>query len=392
MPLLLLAAVLFLGFGSRTISAPFGDSHDGKNGKVWSAGSRSLREEGPVASRLGTRNPVTGVYANHPPLIYLETAVTELVGFGTMAATRAPAWLGTLALIGLLGALLRDSGLRPNAVGMAVLLVTTTPMLLVYGTMLDTPVTSLPIAVGLLLMWERARRGKVVRPVYAGGLTALAVLAGWQALLLAGLVGSWALVRVVRRTGRRKVDRAFVIGACLGGALLLAWMLWAFGGTLRPLQDQFSFRSGQSAQKVGLGELLASQRHYGVGMFGAVGVLGVVGLVLALRDARTRGLAAVASAVTVPYTVVLRTGAVNHSYWGYWFLLPIAIGLAVGSDRLLATWRSRGRWQPVLPCVVALLATVLVVGAWVRPPAAESNKIAGYKVAQGEEGAAPGPR
>ena len=390
MPLLLLAAVLFLGFGSRTIAAPFGDSHDGKNGTVWSAGSRSLREDGPVASRLGTRNPVTGVYANHPPLIYVETAVTELVGFGTTAATRAPAWLGTLGLIALLGVLLRACGLRPDAAGMAVLLLTATPMLLVYGTMLDTPVTSLPIAVGLLLMWERARRGEGVRPVYAGGLTALAVLAGWQALLLAAVVGGWALVRVVRRTGRREVDRAFIIGACLGGALLLAWMLWAFGGTLRPLLEQFDFRSGRSTQTVGLGELLASQRHYGVGMFVAVGVLGIVGLVLAFRDARTRGLAAVALAVTVPYTFVFRTGAVNHSYWGYWFLLPIAIGLAVGSDRLLATWRSRVRWQPVIPCVAALLATVLVVGAWVRPPAAESNKIAGFEL-QVQEGATPLP-
>ena len=345
-----------------------------------------------MASRLGTRNPVSGVYANHPPMIYVKTAVTELVGFGTTAATRAPAWLGTLALIGLLGALLRTSGLRPNAVGMAVLLTTTTPMVLVYGTMLDTPVTSLPIAVGLLLMWERARRGEAVRPVYAGGLSALAVLASWQALLLAGLVGSWALVRMLRRTGRREIDRAFVVGACLGGALLLAWMLWAFGGTLRPLLDQFNFRSGQSTQTVGLGELLASQRHYGVGMFGAVGVLGIVGLVLAFRDARTRGLAAVAIAVTVPYTLVFRTGAVNHSYWGYWFLLPIAIGLAVGSDRLLETWRSRGRREPLILSVVALVATVLVLGAWVRPPAAEANKITGFRVAQVQEGVTPGAR
>jgi hypothetical protein len=50
--LLLLAAVLFLGHGSRTINAPFGDSHDGRNAAVWASGSQSLRDEGPIASRL----------------------------------------------------------------------------------------------------------------------------------------------------------------------------------------------------------------------------------------------------------------------------------------------------------------------------------------------------
>lgn len=67
--LLALATALFLGFGSRTISAPFGESHDGRNAWVWSSGSLSLRMDGPVTSRLGTRSPVTGVYVNHPPLI-----------------------------------------------------------------------------------------------------------------------------------------------------------------------------------------------------------------------------------------------------------------------------------------------------------------------------------
>ena len=39
--LLALAAVLFLGFGIQAIGAPFGDSHDGRNGAVWATGSRS---------------------------------------------------------------------------------------------------------------------------------------------------------------------------------------------------------------------------------------------------------------------------------------------------------------------------------------------------------------
>jgi 4-amino-4-deoxy-L-arabinose transferase-like glycosyltransferase len=376
-----LAAVLFLGYGSRTISAPFGESHDGRNARVWSMGSLSLRMNGPVASRLGTRNPVTGVYVNHPPLIYVETAVTEQLGSASNAATRAPAWIGTVVLIFLLYRLLCVCGLRPRAVGMAVLLLVTMPMFLVYGTMLDTPVTSLPFGVGLLVLWERARRGHQVSPLAAAALTAVTVLTGWQAAVLAAVIGTWALFRALAGTGRRDTDLAFATGAVLGFGLLVAWMLWAFGGDLRPIHDQYRARTGQSVQSVGLGALVASQAHYGAALFGAVGLLGVAGLVLACRDPRTRGLAALAIALAVSYTVAFRTGAVNHSYWGYWFLLPLAVGLAAGADRLVGYWRSRGRWEPLLPLTVAVMAVALVVGAWVRVPAAEADKLAGIKVA-----------
>ena len=47
--LLVLAAILFLGYGAPTIVAPFGDSHDGRNASVWAAGSRQIREDGLVA-------------------------------------------------------------------------------------------------------------------------------------------------------------------------------------------------------------------------------------------------------------------------------------------------------------------------------------------------------
>lgn len=382
--------MLFLGFGSRTISAPFGESHDGRNARVWSSGSLSLRTSGPVASRLGTRSPVTGLYVNHPPLIYVQTAITEHVGSASNAATRAPAWLGTVVLIWLLFRLLCVCGLRPGAAGMAVLLVVTMPMLLVYGTMLDTPVTSLPFGVGLLLLWERARRGQAVSPLAAAALTAVTVLTGWQAAILAVVIGTWALFRAVLGIGRRDTDLAFATGAVLGIGLLAAWMLWACGGDLRPLLDQYRFRTGESTQSVGLGALVASQAHYGVALFGAVGLLGVAGLVVACRDPRTRGLATLAIALTVSYTVVFRTGAVNHSYWGYWFLLPLGVGLAVGADRLVAYWRSQGRWEPVLPLTVAVLAVVLVLGAWVRVPAAEADKLAGIKAALEQTGVPPG--
>ncbi len=54
---LVLGAVLIGLVASATQRAtmPFGDSHDGRIVGVWAERSRSLREQGPVASRLGTR-------------------------------------------------------------------------------------------------------------------------------------------------------------------------------------------------------------------------------------------------------------------------------------------------------------------------------------------------
>lgn len=383
--LVVLAALLFMGHGLRTIGAPFGDSHDGRNAGVWAAGSRSLRESGPAASRLGTHSPENGVYANHPPLLYVETAVAEAVGLGSRAATRAPAWLGSLAVLVLLGMLLRERGLRATAVGVALLLAAATPMFLVYGTMLDTPVTSLPFGAGLLLLWERARRGDRVHPIRVGVVAALAVLAGWQSLALAFLVGGWALVRVLRRTGGR-AELGFTVGAAAGGALLLAWLLWAFGGTLRPLLDQFLFRTGRSGAGVTLGEVFAGERRDLLTMFGPIALLAGAGVLAGLRNARTRGLVGLALAVTLPYPFVFRAAAVNHDYWGYWLLLPVAVGLAAGADVLLRWWAAWERPQIVPILGASLVAALLVGGAVAAPATAEVRKLRGFSAAQPLEG------
>lgn len=376
--LVLLAAGLFLGHGSRTIAAPFGDSHDGRNGGVWAAGSRSLRESGPIASRLGTHSAENGVYANHPPLLYVETALSEVIGRSSPAATRAPAWIGSLVFIVLLAALLREVGLQPKAAGMAVVLVACTPMFLVYGTMLDTPVSSLPFGVGLLLLWERARRGRAVPPLTTGAVAALAVLAGWQSLLLALVIGGWAVVRARRRTGGDKAEQAFAAGALVGLALLVAWLLWAFGGTIRPLLDQFFVRTGASKDAVGWGRLFAVERRDLAATFAVLGVLGLGGLLVALRDPRLRSLAGLALAVTVPYPVVFRSGAVNHNYWNYWLLLPLAVGLAAGADALLARWQAAGRRQGLVVVGAAVVGTSLAAAAWVAPGPAEAMKLRGF--------------
>lgn len=363
--LLGVAVLLFLFFSFRMIGAPFGDSHDGRNAGVWATGSRSLLDDGAGPSRLGARTAENGVYANHPPLLYIETAVFEAVGGTSAGVARAPAWLGTITTLTLLAALLLGAGMRPAAAGAAIALVAATPMLLVYGTMLDTPVTSLPFGIAVLVAWERGRRGGRVPLPLAVVLTGLAVLSGWQSLLVAMIVGGWAGVRLLRRSDRRPLDTAFAGGAILGLLVLLGWLLWAFGWTFSPLLEQFRIRTGWAAP-VPLGELLAATARDTGGKYGVLAALAVPGLVLGLADRRTRGMVAVALAATVPYPLVFRSGAVNHDYWNFWLLLPVALGLAVGCDRLLHR-RAAGRSpDAVLSVAVAGVAVLLTGALWLR--------------------------
>lgn len=365
--LLAVAALLFIAFSARMIPAPFGDSHDGRNAGVWATGSRSLRDGGGLSSRLGTVSPENGAYANHPPLLYVETALFEAVGGASAGVSRAPAWLGTLVTIGLLAALLLGAGLRPAVAGAALLLVAATPMLLVYGSMLDTPVTSLPFGVAVLVAWERSRRGQHVPVLMAGALTFLAVLSGWQSFLVAATVGGWAVVRLVRRSGRRSLDAAFAGGALVGLGVLIGWLLWAYGWTLTPLLDQFRVRTGWTAS-VSLRQVLTATVGDTVTMYGVVGALAVPGLVVGLADRRIRGVVAVALAVTIPYPLLFRSGAVNHDYWNFWLLLPVALGLAVASDRVVR--RGGARLERALVACTAGLAVFLTGVLWLRPDAA----------------------
>ncbi|MBW3547923.1 MAG: hypothetical protein KY452_07305 [Actinobacteria bacterium] len=383
--LVILTSALFLAQAWSTIGAPFGNSHDGRNAGVWAMGSQSLREDGVIASRLGSHSQLRGTYANHPPLIYVETAVAELLGGSSRAATRAPAWLGSLATVALLVVLLREAGLRWTSSAVAVATIAVTPMFLVYGTMLDTPVTSLPFGVALLVVWQRARRGRRVPPGLAAVLAALAPLAGWQALVVAAVVGTWALFELRRRSGARVVWAALAGGAVVGFVLLGVWLLWAFGGTFQVLVEQLRLRTGQSTLVLGWGTLFQSQWAAVGAMFGLMTVLlAAVGLAFALGKGHIRALALVSLAVTIPYPLVFRTGAAVHDYWNYWFLLPLAVGIGMGCDRLLSILSHRPLITRAVPLAVGTVAVLMTLGLSVRPPAARQVVVQGYGAALAE--------
>src|SRR3546814_11513720 len=83
------------------------------------------------------------------------------------------------------------------------------PMFLDYGTMLYTPVTSLPFGLLSILVWQRSQASGI--DSWSRLATAvLSVAAGWQAALAAGLT---VLIDAARRS-----TRSAVLGA--GGILL----------------------------------------------------------------------------------------------------------------------------------------------------------------------------
>src|SRR3954451_21772147 len=110
-------------------TSPFGDSHDGRNSGVWASGSRALREDGPISSRLGGLRRDGSAYANHPPLISLETAAVEAIAGEHPWSSKTPALISTIVAVVLLYVVLVNARIRriPAALGPTVGLLT--PML-----------------------------------------------------------------------------------------------------------------------------------------------------------------------------------------------------------------------------------------------------------------------
>jgi hypothetical protein len=321
--LLVVVAVGFLVLAGDRITGGFGNSDDGINGAVWATSSQALREEGPLDSALGGRRPDGTRYASHPPLIVIDAALAETVAGERPVATRAPAWLGTLVALGLLWVLLRDLAVPPLRAAAAVLATAGTHMVLVYGAMVDTPVTSLPFGVALVVLWARAWRG--VPPPWwaAAGVAALAALSGWQAALAGGLA---ALALALRPpVGRASLARAlpFGLGTAGGAALSLGWGLWTYG-SFGEYRRKLELRSG-ATEGVGLGDVVSFQVPWLAQLLG-LGLLALVLAVVALRDPRWRPVAGLGLATVAGYAVLFRGAAAGHQYWLYWALLPVAVG------------------------------------------------------------------
>jgi hypothetical protein len=327
--MLVLLGIGFLVTSWSRIDAPFADSDEGINGAVWGAATRSLREQGIVASRFGGVRLDGSKYATHPPLLVAETAVIEAVAGEHPWSTRAAAWLGALATIPLLYALIRSLALDEVTAAAATVGALACHMFLTYGSMLDTMVVAFPFALAAALAWHRRWLDDRPFPLWLTALLAsLAGLAGWQGIFLVGLCGAALLARF-RSRGRSAALEAlpFVIGGIVSLALTLGWARWTHG-SLDVLQDKLTRRSGANTS---IGDMVSFQLPW-LGQLLGVGLLAAIVCVASLRSKRFRPLAGLALASVVLYALALREGSGGHQYWNYWALLPAAIGLAYVLD------------------------------------------------------------
>ena len=138
------ASAVFLSMNTGAMTKRFGYSHDGYNGAMWSIGADAIETDGLIKSRLGGKNSF-GTYANHPPAIYVETYLSRRLPIDSHPAARLVPVISSLLALGLLAALLRELKFSDAALAASLLLVATSPMFTVFGSMLDTPILGLPI-------------------------------------------------------------------------------------------------------------------------------------------------------------------------------------------------------------------------------------------------------
>jgi 4-amino-4-deoxy-L-arabinose transferase-like glycosyltransferase len=319
---------------------------DSYNDAVFSLGARALRESGPLDAKLGGDWGAGDRYADHPPLIYPATAVSQVIVGDNAFAPRFLAFLASVTTVFLLFALLRQLGVGPIASAVSVAIGLGVPMFLDYGTMLDTLTVGLPFAAAYLLVWQRNLDGRSNPFALAAAATALALVA-WQGLALV------AFTIVVTLARRMKGSRIIAVGAGAGGvcgALLTSlWMVWV--GDLDHFFQNAHFRAGEGGA-VTLTSNLEAQGRFLRDLFGVAGIgcLAVAAVALVLSS-RFRPIGIAALGTVLAYAFVFREGSFKHDYWNYWFLLPLVLGIGAAASWVASQSR---RWWLVAACVIGV--------------------------------------
>ena len=353
--LLCLLAATFVVQAAPRLNQPFGLSNDGFNASVWSLGSRAVRSEGLVGSKLGAEfdwDSSRRAYAHHPPLIYSAVALAELFLGERPVAARLPVVVSSVALIFVAFLLLRALGVDPLVAAVAVCVCLSAPMFLVYGAVPDTIMLSLVLAALLLLLWQRHLTGRAVSPVAIGVVAALSCLTSWQGMLVAGLVSASAARRQIHQ--RHVVHAAVVLSSVLASLFVFAWVLWVYG-SFAELLDVSTLRVSRSVSPL---RSLRLQLRYLLELAPVLFVALPLAAVVAVTDQRAREVTVMAVAAVAAGAQIFRNGAAFHDYWNYWALLPALLGMGLGVDWLFR----RGPKQPSLIALSALCAVAVVVG------------------------------
>jgi len=367
--------MVFLVHDSRRLWAPFGPSHDGFNAALFMTGGRAIIEEGLIASKLGAASQTLSgdrvVYAHHPPLIYIASALAYTFPGPVEARARLPAVVAALSTLFLTVILLQRSGVASGPAAMGLLIAFSTPMFLVFGAVTEPDALGLVPMTGLTLLWQRLQGGSEIRAWVLGSVAAAGALTSWQVCLFAALLGAVLMVE-----GRRSAAVAVLLGTTVGAGLTSLWMLWAYQGDISGFVDRALLRAGIGDQdRVGTLQMVRQQLRYLHDLFPVGRGLVVVVAALGLLDRRTRPLVAVSLGTALPYALVFKNGAYDHSYWLYPLLLPVALGAAATADAV-SSWLARRSIPRFAPAALAAgLVAALALQVWPPSPDEMQNRI-----------------
>lgn len=246
-----------------------------------------------------------------------------------------------------------------GAVAAALAVVFSSAMFLVYGTMLDTPVTSLPFAIAVVLVGQRVVDGRSPRSAVLAATALIAALSGWLALGFALAQAGRLAWRACRGTPSWRPAGALAGGAVLGSVITVAWCWWVYCSL-----DTLSDKADDKTSAVTLLESLTRQIGDARDLLPVAALVGGVGAVAALSDRRWRGALLSTLLPVLAYAIVFRGSAHMHDYWNYAVLAPLAIGAAAGAETVVRHLPDRHAMAPQLAIAAtgALLAVVCSLG------------------------------
>ena len=238
-----------------------------------------------------------------------------------------------MAALALLGVLLRRLGAVPTAVTVAVATVAASPMIQVYGGMLNHEAVVLPLTLAATIAWwgaGRPRTGVTVALVLVGSLISFHMVAFGACRLVVDVLGRRVTALDTgsdRRAPSAGELRQLALGIAGAVVVLVVWLTWA-GGGLAEVLDQTGTRTSAS---MGLPSSVARQWLFlRLTVPVAAVALAVAGLVIATRS-RVPRLAAIAttwSAYVAGYALLLPGGSTVHVFWNFAVVVPIALGVA----------------------------------------------------------------
>ncbi len=322
-------------------------------------------------------------YAHHPPL-QLFFSIVSVGAFGdSVSALRVMGFVLGSATVGFIAALLRFRQIAWGPTLLAVAAMSSTGFFYVYARI--GVGYSLLVAVLAAVAWL-TRDCVSPRWVWVGlaGLTALAAMQSWIAMVSMGLVAVWLLLQAVPRSdvevsSTRGVVKwirsrwnpaatAVSVGTLVGMVVTAVWILNATD--ISEMVERVGFRTGSAVEtstqstQFSFREFLSRQWSFAKEELLAplwLRILLVPALVAGLVDKRTRFAVVISLSVAAILTFGFQQGAWIHRLWNFPWLAPATIGMAALFDHVRTVLSTRLRVVVSAGAAIAVLMTAFLV-------------------------------